>query len=436
MQDSLKFLPEYLNTLHSDLGTQDIFILFQKLLITILIGAFIGLEREHSRPSEEKTFAGIRTFPLIAIFGFIAALISSITSYWTYFAFFIGFSALVTTSHIFSAKNGRLGGTSEITTFIVFLLGSLVYWNFIILASIIAVITTIFLTLKLQLHTFVGKVSEEDLYATLKLALITVIILPLLPDKTYGPLNVLNPRLIWYMVILVSGISFVGYVLIKIVGQERGIPLTGLMGGLVSSTVVTYSFARRSKEISDAGGKLSIGIILASTVMYLRVFIVLLIINISLIDYLWLPLLVFALSGVIVSLFLSKKFVNHSDSSLKMKNPFELKSALLFGLIFAIIILVAKAAQMYLGSGGTFAASALAGITSVDAITISIAKLTSQNITENVAIPAIIIALISNTIVKSVIALIFGDKELKKYTLSGLGVMNLLSIIYLIYVLI
>lgn len=436
MQDSLKFLPEYLNTLHSDLGSQDIFIIFQKLLITILIGAFIGLEREHSRPAEEKTFAGIRTFPLIAIFGFISALISSITSFWTYFAFFIGFSSLVTTSHIFSAKSGRLGGTSEITTFIVFLLGSLVYWNFIILASIIAVITTIFLTLKLQLHTFVGKVSEEDLYATLKLALITVIILPLLPDKTYGPLAVLNPRLIWYMVILVSGISFVGYVLIKIVGQERGIPLTGLMGGLVSSTVVTYSFAKRSKEISNAGGNYSIGIILASTVMYLRVFIVVLIINISLIDYLWLPLLVFALSGVIVSLFLSKKFVNHSDNSLEMKNPFELKSALLFGLIFAIVIFVAKAAQMYLGSGGTFAASALAGITSVDAITISIAKLTSQNITENVAIPAIIIAVISNTIVKSVIALIFGDKDLKKYTLSGLGVMNLLSIIYLIYLLI
>ncbi len=436
MQDTLRFLPEYLRTIHSDLGSQDIFILFQKLLITILIGAFIGLEREHSRPSEEKTFAGIRTFPLIAIFGFISALISSISSYWIFFAIFIGYSSLVTASHIFSAKSGRLGGTSEITTFIVFLLGALVYWNFIILASIIAVITTIFLTLKLQLHTFVGKVSEEDLYATLKLALITVIILPLLPDKTYGPLNVLNPRLIWYMVILVSGISFVGYVLIKIVGQERGIPLTGLMGGLVSSTVVTYSFARRSKEISDAGGNLSIGIILASTVMYLRVFIVVLIINISLIDYLWLPLLIFALSGVIVSLFLSKKFVNHSDSSLEMKNPFELKSALIFGLIFAIIIFVAKAAQMYLGSGGTFAASALAGITSVDAITISLAKLTSQNITESVAIPAIIIALISNTIVKSVIALIFGDRELKKYTLSGLGVMNLLSIIYLIYILI
>jgi MgtC family len=183
MQDSIRFLPEYLSSAKNDFGNVDLFILVQKLVIVIFIGALIGLEREHSRSGDEKTFAGVRTFPLISVLGFTAALISSITLFGSYVFIFIGFASLITTAHIFSAKSGRLGGTSEISSLIVFILGSLVYWNFVILAAIIGVIVATFLTLKIQMHKFVGKISEEDLYATIKLAVITVIVLPLLPIK-------------------------------------------------------------------------------------------------------------------------------------------------------------------------------------------------------------------------------------------------------------
>ncbi len=433
IQDTIKFLPDYLSASKNNTGGEDLFILFQKLIIVILIGVLIGLEREHSRPSEEKTFAGVRTFPLISILGFAAALISSITSFWIYFAVFIGFSALITTSHVFSAKLGRPGGTSEITTFLVFILGSLVYWNFIVLAAIIAVITATFLTLKIQLHRFVGKISEEDLYATIKLAIITVIVLPLLPNRNVGPLDILNPRMIWLMVIFVGGISFIGYIFIKFFGEDKGILITGLLGGLVSSTAVTFSLSKKSKENSELAENFALGIILASAVMFPRIFIIILVLNDSLINPLWFPLLLLTFINIGVGYFMFRNIKNNkSKEMIELNNPFKLRSALIFGGIFAVMIFVSKAAQMYLGNGGIYAASALGGLTSVDAIIISLTQLITQKLNSNIISIAVIIVIISNSIFKSGIALIWGTKELGLRVIKGLGFVSFIAAVYLI----
>jgi uncharacterized membrane protein (DUF4010 family) len=436
MNDSLKFLPDYLLHNGTTLTSIDLFTLLQKLVVALFIGLLIGLEREHDRPKEDKIFAGVRTTPLIALLGFVAGLIASITTYWIYFIIFGGFASLVTTSHVYSAKSGRLGGTSEVALYLVFLLGTLVYYNFIILAAVIAVIVALFLTLKFQFHQFVGKVSEEDLYATLKLAIITVIVLPLLPDKTYGPLDVLNPRLIWYMVILVSGISFVGYILMKVYGEGKGVSLTGLLGGMVSSTAVAYSLSKKSKENLSLSPNFAVGIILASTVMYFRIFIVVLVFSSSILSELWLPLLIFIVCGFIVSLIMSKKFVNGKHEQIELTNPFRLKSAILFGIIFGIVIFVAKAAQIYLGSGGLYAASALAGLTSVDAIVLSLAKFAAGKLSLQIVVTAIILATISNNIVKALITLFTGSDQLRKYVFAGLGILSGVSVIYLLFILI
>ena len=243
-------------------------------------------------------------FRLLSIFGFLSALISSFTSYWIFIAGLISFGALVTVSHIFSASSGKRGATSETAVLIVFLSGALVYWNFIILASIIGVIVTLFLSLKIQLHKFAGKVSEEDIYATIKLAIITVIILPLLPDKTYGPFNVLNPLLIWRMVIFISALSFIGYIFIKTIGQDKGIPITGLLGGLVSSTALTISLAKKSKETAELSNSFGIGILLASTVMYLRIFFIVLVLDSAFIADVWVPYFNFDFYGFHNKLFI------------------------------------------------------------------------------------------------------------------------------------
>lgn len=429
MQDSIKRLPGYISSPDSILESGELLVLVQKLAIAILIGAFIGLEREHSRPENEKTFAGIRTFPLISIFGFLAALISTITAPWIYFSMFLGFSSLVISSHIFSAKEGRMGGTTEVTAFIAFLLGSLVFWNFIILAAVIGVIVTLFLTLKIQLHAFVGKISEEDLYAALKLAIITIIILPLLPDQTFGPFDVLNPRLIWYMVIFISGISFIGYLLIKIYGQNKGIVITGLMGGMISSTAVAFSFSRKSKEQKEISLNFAAGIVLASTIMFPRIFIIALVVSKSLTGKLWIPLLLPTIAGIIITYLYSKRFKQKHIQQVDFRNPFVLKSALIFGLIFAAVIFLSKAAQVYFGNSGIYAASALGGLTSVDAIVLTLSRFSGLN--ENVAACGIILAAIANTIVKGIISILLGTEPLRRYVVIGLGILTFITAVAL-----
>lgn len=435
MQDSVKLLPDYLVTNRNILESEDLLILVQKLAIAIFIGLLIGLEREFSKPEEQKIFAGIRTYPLISIFGFCTALITSFTSEWVYALLLLGFTVLVTSSYIFSAKQGRFGGTSEISMIIVFMLGSLVYWNFIILAAVIGVIVNLFLTLKIQFHSFVGKISAEDLHATLKLAIITVIVLPLLPDATYGPFDVLNPRMIWMMVIFISGISFIGYIIIKFYGKDKGISITGLMGGMVSSTAVAVALSKKSKEHSELSGNFAVGIILASTVMYGRVLFVAFVLNPSIVSTLWIPMLSFTVAGLVISYFLNRKVKKEStEEGINFRNPFELKSALLFGLIFGVIIFVSKAAEVYLGEGGIYAASALAGITSVDAIVISLAKLAGGGLSLKAAAAAVILATISNNIVKAAIGFIFGAIEIRKYIVTGLGILTLVSVLYLLFI--
>jgi uncharacterized membrane protein (DUF4010 family) len=436
VQDTLKFLPEYLKSNHALIKHEDIFILLQELAIAIFIGLLVGLEREHSRSPNEKTFAGIRTFPLISILGFISALISIDWSVAAFIIIFLGFASLVSVSHVFSAKEGRHGATSEVSALIVFLLGALVCWDYIILAAIIAVILTTFLTLKIPLHKFVGKITEEDLYATVKLAVISVIILPLLPNKPIGPLNILNPRMIWLMVIFVSGISYIGYILTKTIGTRRGIAVTGLLGGLVSSTATTFSLSKKSNDAETLSKSFAVGIVMASSIMFLRTLVIILVFNKVLVKSLWIPLLIFMIVSLTIGFILKRKVSESNSKDIEMRNPFILKSALIFGLLFAIIIFISKAVMVYLGDRGIYAVSALAGITSLNAIILTISELFHQNLNEKIAIAGISIALISNTLVKAIIPMIWGSKELSKYTTRSLGIIALIVTVYLIIILI
>lgn len=414
------------------LESGDMFTILKGLAVVVFIGMLIGLEREYARSKDEKIFAGIRTFPLIGLFGFTSALISSITENWVYAIFFLGFAGLSIAAYYSSAKDGKVGGTSEVSAFIVFILGSLVYWGYILLPVVIAIIITMFLSLKIQLHTFVGKISAADIYATLKLAIITLIVLPILPDKTYGPLDVLNPRLIWYMVIFVSGISFVGYIFIKLLGKDKGIIVTSLLGGLVSSTALTYSLTKKSKSEEALSFNYGLGVITASSMMFLRVLLIIAVLNVELAVSLFIPLVIFALAGIIASVIFYKKNLNMTEAEIELKNPFELKSAFVFGIIFGITIFISKAAKFYLGDQGLYAASALAGFSSVDAITISISRLFDTNITLTSAMKAILYATISNTVIKMSITSFWGSNLLKYVVWRGLGVMLIVQIIYLL----
>jgi len=419
--ESAALLIQSMTQLASDPKLTDIAILFQKGGISLLVGALVGLERERSLPDSAKQFAGIRTFPMIGRSGFLSALLSHVISPWVIVALVVSFCALVITSYVFEAREGFFGATSEIAAVTVFLLGALIYWEFYSVAIAAGVIITLFLSIKSPLQRFIGKVQEEDIYATLKFAIISAIILPVLPNQTFGPLDVLNPRQIWYMVVLIAGIGFLGYILVKILGSEKGISLTGLLGGLVSSTAVTLSFSQKSRTAPELGKTFASAIILACSIMFPRILIEIAVVNSSLLSFIWPYLAVLLASGAAAGIFLIIGARKQAGGGVKLSNPFELMSAIKFGLIFAVILFVSKAAQTWFGDGGVYIAAALAGTTDVDAITLSMANLAKGAVSENVAAAAILIAVLVNTVVKAGIAIALGAPSMRRYTLPGFG---------------
>lgn len=415
------------------INSSDLFLLFQSIAVVVFIGLLIGLEREYSRKKEEKIFAGIRTFPLIGLFGFTSALISYITVQWLYAVFFLGFAILSTAAYYSAAVRGRRGGTSELAGFLVFILGSMVFLGYMLLPVIIAIIITSFLSLKIQLHSFVGKVSAEDIYATLKLAIITLIILPVLPNKTFGPFDVLNPVHIWYMVIFVSGLSFLGYVLIKLYGNKKGIFFTSILGGMVSSTAYTFSISKKSVNEINLSYNYAVSIISASSMMFIRALIIIAVLNTAFAKTLTLPFLIFASIGFIIYLIFYKKSTQIDDNEIILSNPFELKSAFIFGIIFGLTIFLTKFAQVYLGNQGVYLASSLAGLSSIDAIIISLSNFFNKTISPIEAKRAIIFATLTNTVIKIFIAFFWGNKLLKQVVAKGLGILLIIQLIYLIF---
>jgi uncharacterized membrane protein (DUF4010 family) len=429
--DSLSTIASSQNV--SNLISEDLLGLFERLAITILGGVLIGLERESHVKKEGMLFAGVRTFPLISMLGFLAALISTFTSTWAFILIYFGFFLLVIATYIMTALEGERGITTESAALLVFLFGALIYWKFTTIAVAVTVVVMAFLSLQPQLSKLARNLVEEDIYATLKFAVITLIILPILPDETFGPFDVLNPRQIWYMVILIAGISFAGYLLVKFIGSDKAIPLTGLLGGLVSSTAVALSFSQKSKGAKDLSKHFAAAIVLASTIMFPRVLLEVFVINQTLFYTLILPISILIIVGLVTSVILWFSARSQAVESVELNNPFELWSAIKFGLIFAVILFVSKAAQVYLGTNGIYYASILGGLTDVDAVTLSMANLAKSSITEKVASTAIMMAILSNTIVKWGIAFFLGSSSLRKLTLPSYGLVFLVGIVLILF---
>ncbi|RLC70639.1 MAG: MgtC/SapB family protein [Chloroflexi bacterium] len=406
--------------------------LFYRFGIALALGLLVGLEREYSHADEGQTplFGGARTFPLIALTGCAAALIASEVTPWFFPVAFAAVTGLVMAAYAATAAKGDVGLTTEVTSLVVFLCGALAYWDYLLLAAAVTVTTLALLSLKTTLHDLSRRISRQDIYATLKFAIITVIILPLLPNRTYGPLDVLNPQQIWLMVVFISGISFCGYVLIKLVGPRQGIGLTGLLGGLVSSTAVTLSFSQRSQKASHLARPFTLAITVASTTMFIRVLFEAFVLNPALARVLAIPLLAAAGVGLAACAYLW--FTEHTSEQgeVAVSNPFELGPAIKFGLLFAVILFISKAAQAYLGNAGVYLSSIVAGLTDVDAITLSMTRLASEaTISHVTAARAIVLAAMSNTAVKAGIVATMGASSLRRHVLPTFAVILITGVV-------
>ncbi len=383
-----------------------------KFLIALAIGALIGIERERKQVNKSE-FAGIRTFILIALFGILSAYINEFYPNFLVISF-LGLIVLVGISYMVSTREtGDIGITTEVVALLTFILGALCYTDEgIRIAPIFAIIITALLATKSYIHKFVRKISEKELINTLKFLIVAFVILPLLPDQTMGPLNVFNPYEIWLVVVFISAISYAGYILMKLIGPERGLGLTGVVGGLVSSTAVATAMASKVKESEFIIRAAVFATVVASSMMFLRILFEVLVINPDLVSLLMVPMLSMGILGIGLGILAWKTTkVKEVGKEIKFKNPFSLKPALLFGILFLIILFMSKIADIYFGSSGIYVASIISGVADVDAITISMALLAKNTIPQNVAVTAITIAAISNTVMKFGIAFFIGTRR-------------------------
>ncbi len=408
--------------------------LLRYFFFVFIIGIFIGFEREYAKKRDgDFTLGGIRTFILISILGALSGYFSIYFNNLLFLLFpFLISSILVLISYfIINKKSKELHMTTGLCAILVFILSSIVFYGFGKFSVALAILISILLSSKHILHKFIRKITKKELQDTLKFALIILVILPFLPNKTFGPLDILNAYHIWLMVVFVSAISFIGYVLVKLFGAKKGISITGLVGGLVSSTAVTMTFANKSKKSPKLlTNSFSLAIIIASTTMFLRILFEVLVVNKELLNTLLVPLGLMSLSGFAFSYYYYKIKKEEKSEKLDLKSPFRLNPAIKFGLFFAFILFISKAAQLYFGSTGIYLTSILSGLADVDAITLSMSKLAANGtIANKVASSAITLAAISNTIVKGGIVYFAGSKELRKNIIISFGSILLIGFI-------
>jgi uncharacterized membrane protein (DUF4010 family) len=421
-----------------------VFNIFLNFILSACIGAIMGLEREivHQRKGVQD-FAGIRTFIMISIFAFILTYISIniFHSVAAFIAGFVGFLVLILLAYYSIAKrSGRIGATTEVAAIITFLLSVLVTLDLSsdlrLAAILITIIVASLLALKERLHRFAKNIQPSEVYATIKMALISIIVLPFLPNKAYTlldipylnhliaampkialvvqQLDIFNPFKIWLSVVFITGLSFVGYILIKTVGVNKGIGLTSLLGGLFSSTAVTVALSDKGRGKKNYMPFVS-GIILASSIMFLRVLILVSAINPNLLGSILFPLVAMALSGFIIFFIVAKTGEKNKSEKFEVKTPFAIIPALKFGAFFVFILAISKLLYLFIGNNGVYLSGLISGLADVDAITLTLSTLSLGALASRVAVVGIILAVLSNTLVKTGISFYMGGKNIGKW---------------------
>lgn len=409
-----------------------------RLAVATGIGFLVGLEREfakqvrdpatHGHTAPEKQFAGLRTYTLIAVFGFMAASLTRYTGEWFLGASFLGFIALVISAYLLTGRDGEVGATTEITAIITFLLGALCFEGELLMAVGIAVFASLLLSFKLPLHRFVTTLTEQDIRAIIQFVIISALVLPFLPDEGYGPYGVWNPKEIWAMVVLVSGISLVGYLLTKVLGPRKGTLVAGTLGGLVSSTAVALSFARKAREGHAPAPHLAVSIVAASSIMFPRMLLEMLVVNDAMAVRLWPMFALVTAAGFTAAYLLLRRQVHGEPAAVAvLTNPLNFRVALQFALLYAAVGWLIAWAGDHFGHAGTYAAGALIGATDVDAITLRMARAARDVAMEQPAMITILLASMVNTLAKYAIVLVVGNAPIRRMVTPGFAALFLMA---------
>lgn len=385
--------------------------IFETLGISLGLGLLVGLQRERSA----TRLAGLRTFPLITLFGTLTGLLAQKFGGWPLAAGFFSVAVLGLVGNLNKIAAGeREGGlTTEFAMLLMYAVGAYLVFGQRGIAVCVGAGTAVLLQFKPELHGIASKLANEDLRAIMQFALISMVILPVLPNQTYGPLDVWNPFQIWLMVVLIVGISLAGYVAYKFFGQDAGILAGGILGGLVSSTATTATYARQAGRAPSTTAAAAVVVALASCVVYVRV-----LIEISVVS----QTLLWAAAPAIASMFLLtaapalwawRRLDREGQEAKAPANPTELRVAVTFAVAFAVVLWMMAAAKEFLSDAGLFAVAALSGLSDMDAITLSTSRLVADDRIEvNQGWRLIVLAATSNLAAKWVMASVLGGRRM------------------------
>jgi len=397
---------------------------FIRLAVALAIGILVGLERGwHERAEPEgRRVAGIRTFGLIGLLGGVWALLAEALGEVVMGLAFIALAAALIVARFRLARDTKdYGITTTTAALLTFGLGAIALRGELAIAASVAVITALLLSSKATLHGFLKRIDYQELLAVLKLLTMSVVLLPVLPDRGFGPWEALNPYELWLMVVLISGISFAGYVAVRAMGERRGILVAALAGGLVSSTAVTISLSRMGAQNPERARLLSGGIVLASSMMFARTILVASVIQSDMLRVLAVPLGGAFAMGTVAGIILLRKSEATSDGHmLQLRNPFEFGMALKFGVLLAVIMVLSEGLLQLLGHPGIYALASVSGLADVDAVTLAVSRMTEREISHLVAAVAILLASLSNSLVKGGIAIVNGGAVLGRQVAFGL----------------
>ncbi len=407
---------------------------FASLALALAAGLLIGLERERSAPADgqsESFLGGVRTHPLFALVGGLASMAAQHVGVVILALAFLALIVFLAANYAGDVvRNRNRGITSEAAFLLSFLLGALAtssgavepFRDRALVVAATAVVVTFLLSAKATLHPLVQRVTASDVGATLKFLVVAVVVLPLLPDRTIDPYAVLNPFKLGIFLLLISAISFAGYAAMRLLGAERGLGLTGLVGGVASSTALTLAMAGRARENPALAEPAAFAVMLASTVMFGRLLIVMALVNPVLVEPLAYPMAAGALGGLVTCLVLWRRTLKTSRTrtDVTVENPFELGHAVAFALLFAVVLLGSKVASTHLGTGGVYVASLLGGAADADAVVLSMAELVRAGSTPiKVAATAVFLGAAANTLAKGIMAVGVGGAAFGRRVLTA-----------------
>ncbi len=397
-----------------------------RFAVAMALGFLVGLERE-TASSDRKFhyFAGVRTYTIFSLYGFGCAWLNHVNVTLALPIGMVSVAALAIVGYLAKLKEGRIGVTSEIAALVTFIVGALTILTDVWVAMALGILTTILLSEKAGLEIFVERLDKAEFLGVMRFLLVTVIILPVLPDKDFTQF-LLNPTRIWRIVIMVSTIGFVGYFLTKKFGSRLGLWLSGLLGGIASSTAVTIASARIAKRNPDQGGDALQAAILASSVMYLRILVLIWLISPMFVEHLWWKMALLSLIGV--GMIIGVK--NHSKPAAEervttLSNPFEIRPAMVFGIFFVGLTIVTALVNRMLGNAGLLVLSTVAGVMDIDPFILSMIQ--HGETVQLIVVPAILLACMSNTLFKGIYFTVI-SKQLRRATLIRFGIWTLLHL--------